>query len=254
MQQRQQKYPNQKEIQKFWSKGKTRPIDEQAEAHPPGTVPLSEKMLEIVNKEGAFNEGMFVLDVGCGVGSEAIKISKTGSFILGLDISISKIMTAKRNRDILGYKRVNFIVADIYHLPFKPQSVDVIVSFAVFQHLHDLDIATKELARSLSIGGKVIIQIPNKLSPWYFLLRPILSKFLRHYKRNWIIDRKLHSYYITKLFNSVGLLNVKALHFGFIPPGHKNPKYGRLYRVLDNILEKIPIINKLGGVLIIIGS
>lgn len=250
-----QKHPSQKEIQEFWSERRTKYIDKQIEDHPPGTTPLSEKILEVVYKEGRFNENMIVLDVGCGVGAEAISISKKGSFLVGLDISITKIMVAKRNRDILGQtNRVNFIIGDINYLPLKPQSIDVIVSFAVFQHLHNLGNALHEIARSLSPSGKTIIQIPNKLSPWYYLVRPILSKFLHRYKRKWIIDRKLHRYYLAKLFRNVGLLNIRTIHFGFIPPGHKNPKYGRLYKFLDNAIAKIPIVNKLGGVLIIIGS
>ena len=249
------KDPKKKKIQEFWSVKINGSIDKQIELHPPGTVPIAEKTLEKVIYEAKLGEDAIVLDLGCGAGIQSIAIAKQGPFVIGLDISITKIKGAKMARDRFALAdKVNFIVADMSALPFRKNSIDAAVSFAVFQHLNKPFEVVKQLSKILTPKGKLIIQVPNKLSPWYFFMRPLLAKFLQRYRRNWIIDKKVHERYLSNLLKNAGFSKTKSQRFGFLPPGHKNPRYRHIYRAIDDAFEKVPLINFFGGVLIITGK
>ena len=249
------KSPTKRTIQKFWSEKTIESIAEHVRAHPPGTAPIAEKMVERIIQESNLDENPTVLDLGCGSGLQAVEIAKNGSLVIGLDLSISKIKDAKLAREYFKLKdKLDFIVGDMTALPFKNDSIDVAVSFAVFQHLDEPFDVVKQISKVLTPKGKLIIQVPNKLSPWYFLVRPLLSKFLQRYQRNWIIDRKVHVRYLSNLLKNAGFSKTKTQRFGFLPPGHKNPRYKVIYRTIDDLFERVPLINFLGGVLIITGK
>ncbi|MFX1521747.1 MAG: class I SAM-dependent methyltransferase, partial [Promethearchaeota archaeon] len=223
--------------------------------HSPGVVPIAEKTLEKVIHEANLGEDAIVLDLGCGAGMQALSIAKQGPFVIGLDLSIAKIKGAKVARDHFALSdKVNFIVADMGALPFTKNAIDAAVSFAVFQHLSEPFEAVKQINKILTPKGKLIIQVPNKISPWYFFIRPLLAKFLQRYRRSWIIDHKVHASYLSNLLKKAGFSKTKTQRFGFLPPGHKNPRYRILYRAIDDAFEKAPLINYFGGILIITGK
>ena len=45
-------------------------------------------------------------------------------------------------------------------LPFRAESIDVVLLFDVFEHINDDEKALKELYRVLKIGGSVFMQVP----------------------------------------------------------------------------------------------
>jgi len=44
--------------------------------------------------------------------------------------------------------------------PMKDASVDLFVSFHVFEHLNDLTLTMKEVYRALKPGGRIVIEVP----------------------------------------------------------------------------------------------
>jgi SAM-dependent methyltransferase len=63
------------------------------------------------------------------------------------------------NVDLMDYENVD-IVCDIHTLPFKDNSVDAIMSIAVFEHVREPQAVLKEVYRVLKPGGRVFSVIP----------------------------------------------------------------------------------------------
>jgi SAM-dependent methyltransferase len=63
------------------------------------------------------------------------------------------------NIDLYDYPNVD-LVCDISQLPFKNNSIDLIISIAVLEHVPDPKIIVEEIARVLKPGGKIYIYIP----------------------------------------------------------------------------------------------
>jgi len=121
-----------------------------------------------------FNEDDVVLDAGCGVGIELNAVSTRVKYSVGLDIDLSNLRTA---RYLLGNKiqKIDFIRADICHLPFRTSSFSKILCFDVLEHLICPIKAIDGLRSILSSGGECFIRVPNKWTIGEFLLM-IVSK------------------------------------------------------------------------------
>lgn len=101
-------------------------------------------------------EGKTILDVGCGMGRFAEVASAWGARVLGVDLSVAA-EAAQRN---LG-DRANtaFLQADVFDLPLRPESFDLIYSIGVLHHTPDTRAAFARLPRLLRPGGRIAIWV-----------------------------------------------------------------------------------------------
>ncbi|MCK4644392.1 class I SAM-dependent methyltransferase, partial [bacterium] len=121
---------------------------------------ISEKLVKpFVNKD------MDVLDFGCGPGYLSYAVAKYAKSVIGTDISKGVIKCA----EILNSgKNIKYVLGKMNGLSkFQDKRFDLIYTFAVFQHLNDLQFEKflREFKRILKPGGKVTCHIPIFSSP-----------------------------------------------------------------------------------------
>lgn len=106
--------------------------------------------------------GQSFLDLGCNWGRWSIAAAEKGYIAIGIDPSLGAIMAAKRVSDSLG-RSIKYLVADARYLPFHENSVDIVFSYSVLQHLsrQDARLALSEVGRVLKTGGTSLIQAPT---------------------------------------------------------------------------------------------
>ncbi|MGC8478438.1 MAG: class I SAM-dependent methyltransferase [Candidatus Micrarchaeia archaeon] len=100
--------------------------------------------------------GKKVLDVGCGPGLHAAMLAKSGAIVYGIDQSEKMIELAKKHTP-----GANFIVGDIYHMPYKSEFFDAAFASYVVHYFSDLDSAFKEIRRVMKKGGIFVYSITN---------------------------------------------------------------------------------------------
>jgi len=103
-----------------------------------------------------FFPGKRVLDAGCGCGRHSYYAAQFGAKVTAVDLS-EAIDVARANTRGVG--QVDTVQADIYHLPFVPESFDFIYSIGVLHHLPDPEGAFQNLLRYLKPGGEVQIYL-----------------------------------------------------------------------------------------------
>ena len=79
--------------------------------------------------------------------------------MINLGSGNSRISKNIINIDIFDYPNVD-LVCDISNLPLKKESVDLIISIAVLEHVSNPGIIAREISRVLKPGGKIFIYIP----------------------------------------------------------------------------------------------
>ena len=107
--------------------------------------------------------GKLVLDVGCGMGRFADIASRWGAHVVGIDLSLACEVAARNLAD----RNASFFQADVFNLPFAPESFDFIYSVGVLHHTPDCERAFKALPRLLKPGGRVAIWLYSGYNRWY---------------------------------------------------------------------------------------
>lgn len=113
-----------------------------------------------------------ILDVGCGEGFTLVKLkhAKIGEKFEGLDNLDEAIKLGKKL-----YPQLNIKKGDIYSLPYKDNSFDLLICTEVLEHLKDPAKALSELKRVTS--KYLILSVPNE--PFFILANLFRGKYLR---------------------------------------------------------------------------
>jgi len=102
--------------------------------------------------------GKRLLEVGCGWGGFCINFNDLGANVTGLDFSSELLKVAK---DLSGDRKIKYVKASLYAMPFERGSFDVVVALDCFEHITDLRSALKECWRVLKDDGKLVIYCPT---------------------------------------------------------------------------------------------
>lgn len=119
-----------------------------------------------------------VLDVGCGSGVILEKVVQKGGFAVGLDYSQKTLDLAKKRLDPYPKNSYQLILADTHHLPFNEGAFDCLIASGLLDYIEETEKVLSEFQRVLEKGGTLIITVPKKASPFWFL-RTSWGNFLR---------------------------------------------------------------------------
>ena len=101
-------------------------------------------------------EGMSILDCGCGLGSITLGFAELlrNSKIFGIDTEQSLLDIAKNEAQKKGIGNTHFQLGNILKLPFPDDYFDVVFEHSILLHMPDYkEIAIKEMLRVVKPGG-----------------------------------------------------------------------------------------------------
>jgi SAM-dependent methyltransferase len=116
-------------------------------------------LVELLHSDTAYAGGSTVLEAGCGVGAQTITLAQRSpdARFTSLDVSAESIAEARRRADAAGLTNVEFRHADIFALPFAPESFDHVFVCFVLEHLSRPVEALTILQRLLRPGGTITV-------------------------------------------------------------------------------------------------
>jgi SAM-dependent methyltransferase len=100
-----------------------------------------------------------ILEAGCGVGAQTLTLAQRspGARFTSIDVSANSIAEAKKAVAAAGLGNVQFQQADIFALPFGPESFDHVFVCFVLEHLSRPAEALAILNRLLRPGGTMTV-------------------------------------------------------------------------------------------------
>ena len=117
------------------------------------------KKLDIVRSLFSSNNIKRVLDFGCGNGVMLPTLSSAFQSIFGIDLHTAAASNMKRE---YGLANVFLVTADGFRLPFKDNSICMVVATSALEHFKDLDRAVSEIARVVKPGGSLLFLSPTE--------------------------------------------------------------------------------------------
>lgn len=117
-------------------------------------------------------KGKNILDLGCGPGRYAMKLTAKGARVIGIDNSKNSLIIAEKEAP-----KAIFIFGDIENLPFKDKEFDIVLSALVMGHFRDWSKIFREVRRVLKRGGLFVFSVHNPFSEVLVNRKWFLKKF-----------------------------------------------------------------------------
>lgn len=162
-----------------------------------------------------------ILEVGCGAGHVLKEIQnevKTNNLI-GLDPLEDWLSIARKK---VG-SEVNLIKGFAEDLPFKDNSMDIVVCTEVIEHIIDPTVVLKELKRVVKSDGPIIVSIPNEklintlkeIIDFFKLYKIFFSNIVKH--NDWHIHHFDLALFREKLPDNLKINSINQVPTFFLP-------------------------------------
>jgi SAM-dependent methyltransferase len=115
-------------------------------------------------------KGLRVLEIGCGLGTDAAEFARSGAEYVGLDVTQPAASLTSQKLRAYGLPG-STLQADAEHLPLSDATVDVAYSWGVIHHTPDTQACVDELRRVLRPGGRLILMLYSRQGWWYYRIR-----------------------------------------------------------------------------------
>jgi SAM-dependent methyltransferase len=157
------------------------------------------KLLKFLISSMPLPKDIPVIDIGCGVGSNLTLLKSLGFRIFGMDSEIYSLSLAKKNSSAIP-----LINGDLMSLPFKTNSIGLIVATDILEHLDEDTLAMKEIHRTLIPEGKVLLTVPAFRFLWG--IQDMVGMHRRRYSKMEFVRRIEHE----------GLEVLRSSYFNFL--------------------------------------
>jgi SAM-dependent methyltransferase len=205
-----------------------------------------ERRLELIRRYVPL-EDLWILDVGCGIGTYVRRFRDLTSHAYGIDVSVKRLQEAVATVP-------NLVAAAGESLPFADGSFDVIVFNEVIEHVKDDRQTLRDALRVLREGGHVVIYAPNRLFPFethgvYWRGRYVFGNILGVNYLPDVLRKRLvphaRAYRAADIRRLWAGLPVRLVVHSYVYPGFdniaaRNPRAGRALRGILYRAERSP--------------
>jgi SAM-dependent methyltransferase len=116
-------------------------------------------LVDLLHRDTTFPPGSLVLEAGCGTGAQTVTLARGSpeARFISIDIALGSIAEARARTGAAGLDNVQFGQADIFAVPFAPETFDHVFVCFVLEHVaRPLD-ALAILKALLRPGGRITV-------------------------------------------------------------------------------------------------
>lgn len=215
-----------------------------AEGSRPALAYYRDRKLRTAVRMGGFRPGAAILDLGCATGDYTFLFSRMGFRMTGVDLSPRSIETARAKAQMLGIADIDFVRSDAETLAEIPTGAfDGVISFSALRYVPRLDAALAAIRRVLRPGGVAALDFPNRLSPWFSLLKGPFAVERHRY------DNLYSSGDVIRLMAAAGFRDARTEHIlftSYLTPSALLP----LFKIVDRVGERLPLVRRLAAIIV----
>ena len=189
-----------------------------------------------------------VLVDGCGVGTYLSRLALLSGQTIGLDIEFPRV------QDSSAFTPLVVCGAGEY-LPFETNSIDLVFSHEVLEHVQNDQAAIREIARVLKPGGRVVLFCPNRGYPfethgiywrgrYHFGNIPLVNYLPRRWRDKLAPHVEIYTRRdLSRLFQGlpVRIVEKRTIFGAYDNIIERKPRLGRALRSVLQWLEKTPL-------------
>lgn len=156
------------------------------------------------------DEHKSILEIGSGTGRFCIALAKKypSKKIEGIDYTEESVDLSNKGAELRKLSNVKFIKADLFKLPYKDNSFDLVFENGVIEHLKNYPEAIAEMVRVTRKQGLVAVNVNN----WYCFPKTIEKALLgKHYPFGY--EKSFKHREMSDAFKNAGLKNIKVFAY-----------------------------------------
>jgi SAM-dependent methyltransferase len=193
-----------------------------------------------------------VLEIGCGSGRQSLPLVRRRAVTLGIDLSEEMLLTARAKLAVEGgADRAEFVVGSAEDPPVRLDAFDACVIYGALHHFEDPLCVLREGAARVRRGGRMYVLEPHAspvrpIFDWLMRFRPLWQEeahddglFTEHQLRAWLSQANVET--------TIALSTYLPPHLWYVL-GKRSGEV--VLRLSDAILNRLPGIRRLGGVII----
>lgn len=156
-------------------------------------------------------QGKPVLEIGCGVGFDALEFAKNGAKVTAIDLSPKNVDLARRLFE--HHKQDGAIeVGNAEELQFPDNEFDLVYAIGVLYYTPNTKKAVDEILRVLKPGCKAICMFYNRRS-WYVLLARLSRTNLDHEKQDPPVTKLYSAGEVKSMFGGFSKVEIEMDRF-----------------------------------------
>ena len=190
-------------------------------------------------------DGMAVLEIGSKIGNMTFRLAERYTHVTASDISPDSLELVRKRAEHFGVTNVTTKVGDAEKISeLGENTFDRIFSFSTLRYVPRLDVAIKEIFKTVRPGGSIVIDFPNTMCPWFGILRRITGG------KPHVHDHRHTRRELLSLLKDAGFVNIRTRYLLFILRQLPTSIF-RIVRLPFEIMEHIPLLKNTAGILMI---
>lgn len=141
------------------------------------TPRLVQQWLDDIQVPAEYFKGKLVLDAGCGSGRWTYAMASLGATVVAADLTDAGVEIT--HQATVQLENVAVLQASVFHLPFRPESFDLVVSWGVLHHTPDTKAAFERVAPLVRKGGQLYVMLYEKHNPVKYVFTDLIRWWLR---------------------------------------------------------------------------
>lgn len=139
--------------------------------------------------------GARVLEIGCGTGQLGLYLSVGGRPVVSVDMTRASLELAAKFRNSQRLNDCNFLQANLFELPLKPESFDLVICKGVLMATPDAHRGFEAVCKMIKPGGHIILGLYNRFGRLPTTIRGLYFRTLgaRPKKVDYILKELAHS-------------------------------------------------------------
>ena len=189
-----------------------------------------------------FERGSHILDVGCASGHYTLEFAKLGFRVTGLDLSPECIKLATKRAKEMGLNNLELMVGDAESLSmFQDNAFDGAISFSCLRYTSSPQKAVNEMFRVLKSHKPIVVDFPNRRSPWFRYLKPWFAG-TRHIHDHFYLTTETLGF-----LRNAGFGEVQAKRILYTPKSTW-PALLKIMKMVD-VVGELPLLNEFAAII-----
>lgn len=202
------------------------------------TISVAEQdQLDLLLKIFKNSDQKSLLDLGCGTGTQSLRLAPYFKNVVGLDPSKKSISIARKTAAKYKIKNFKGAVGSLNNSVYR-QSFDFILMTNVIHHVEDVDRLLRKCRVALRPGGTLVIFEQNPLNPLFIPFLYSLGMLSSHMNMPYL---RSNMFTLKNILTKNNFKSIKLKRYAFLPSLLYS--YSPIFKTINEKANKVPVLN-----------